>query len=93
MKQLTTEAQQIIDTLAQRYQFSSDAVLSLWQAIRNGNGSMAQFNHPEFGGSGQWMQNGMIMTADMFIWVNNPLLPYTLFRGNHLCKSNAPYKP
>jgi hypothetical protein len=66
MKQLTTEAQQIIDTLAQRYQFSSEAVFSLLQAIRNGNGSMAQFNHPEFGGSGQWMRNGMIMTADMF---------------------------
>lgn len=66
MKQLTAEAQQIIYTLAQRYQFSSEAVLSLLQAIRNGNGTMAQFNHPEFGGSGQWMQNGMIMTADMF---------------------------
>jgi hypothetical protein len=66
MKQLTAEAQQIIDSLAQRYQFSSEAVLSLLQAIRNGNGSMAQFNHPEFGGSGQWMRNGMIMTADMF---------------------------
>ena len=66
MKQLTAEAQKIIDTLAQRYQFSSEAVLSLLQAIRNGNGTMAQFNHPEFGGSGQWMQNSMIMTADMF---------------------------
>jgi hypothetical protein len=65
MKQLTAEAQQIIDTLVQRYQFSSEAVLSLLQSMLNGNGSMAQFNHPELGGSGQWMRNGMIMTADM----------------------------
>jgi hypothetical protein len=27
---------------------------------------MAQFNHPEFGGSGQWMRGGMIMLGDMF---------------------------
>lgn len=27
---------------------------------------MAQFSHPEFGGSGQWMQGGMLMLSDMF---------------------------
>ncbi len=27
---------------------------------------MAQFSHPEFGGSGQWMQGGMMMLGDMF---------------------------
>jgi hypothetical protein len=27
---------------------------------------MAQFNHGEFGGSGQWMRGGMIMVSDMF---------------------------
>lgn len=27
---------------------------------------MAQFNHSEFGGSGQWMRGGMIMLGDMF---------------------------
>jgi uncharacterized repeat protein (TIGR03803 family) len=26
----------------------------------------AQFSHPEFGGSGQWMRGGMIMVSDMF---------------------------
>jgi hypothetical protein len=31
---------------------------------------MAQFDHPEFAGSGQWMQGGMIMLGDMF---NNAL--------------------
>ncbi len=66
MKQLTPEGQQIINQLAQRYNFSSDAVFSLLLSVINGNGSMAQFNHPEFGGSGQWMRGGMIMLGDMF---------------------------
>jgi hypothetical protein len=35
-------------------------------SVLNGNGSMAQFNHPEFAGSGQWMRGGMLMLGDMF---------------------------
>ncbi|MGZ8226474.1 MAG: SHOCT domain-containing protein [Methylococcaceae bacterium] len=66
MTQLTPEGRQIINNLAQRYNFSFDAVFSLLQSVINGNGSMAQFNHPEFGGSGQWMRGGMIMLGDMF---------------------------
>lgn len=27
---------------------------------------MAQFNHPEFGGCGQWMRGGMTMVSDLF---------------------------
>ena len=27
---------------------------------------MAQFGHPDLGGNGQWMRNGMIMVGDMF---------------------------
>lgn len=27
---------------------------------------MAQFDHPELGGKGQWMQGGMVMVGDMF---------------------------
>ncbi|WP_341328100.1 hypothetical protein [Methylotuvimicrobium sp. KM2] len=70
MNQLTPEGSSIINQLAQRYHFSFDAVCSLLQSVINGNGSMAQFNHPEFGGSGQWMRGGMIMVGDMF---NNQL--------------------
>lgn len=66
MRQLSPEGQQIINNIAQRYQFSPDAVFSMLQSVINGNGSMAQFNHPEFGGSGQWMRGGMIMLGDMF---------------------------
>lgn len=39
-------------------------------AVHNGNGSMAQFNHPDFGGCGQWMRGGMTMVSDLF---NNQL--------------------
>jgi hypothetical protein len=66
MSQLSPEGWQTINNLAQRYNFSFDAVFSLLQSVINGNGSMAQFSHPEFGGSGQWMRGGMIMLGDMF---------------------------
>jgi hypothetical protein len=36
------------------------------QALINGNGTMAQFNHWELGGGGQWMMGGMTMVGDMF---------------------------
>ncbi|NND92871.1 MAG: SHOCT domain-containing protein, partial [Granulosicoccus sp.] len=35
-------------------------------AVSDGGGSMAQFNCPELGGSGQWMRGGMTMVGDMF---------------------------
>ena len=35
--------------------------MSMLQAVMDGNGTMAQFDHPEFGGAGQWMQGGMTM--------------------------------
>ncbi|MDQ3059504.1 MAG: SHOCT domain-containing protein [Pseudomonadota bacterium] len=66
MPQLTPAGQQAIQDVAQRHGFSVDAVQSMLQSVINGNGSMAQFSHPEFGGSGQWMQGGMTMIGDMF---------------------------
>lgn len=66
MQQLTSEGQQIVNDLSQRYGFSPDAITHMLFAVLNGNGSMAQFNHPEFAGSGQWMQGGMLMLGDMF---------------------------
>jgi len=66
MQQLTTQGQQIIKDLAQRYGVSDDAVMTLLQALIAGNGTMAQFSHPAFGGSGQWMQGGMTMVGDLF---------------------------
>jgi len=66
MRQLSPAGQQAISELAQRHGFSRDAVRSMLESLINGRGSMAQFNHPEFGGSGQWMRGGMIMLSDMF---------------------------
>jgi hypothetical protein len=66
MQQLTPEGRQVVNDLSQRYGFSPDAVTHMLLAVLHGNGSMAQFNHPEFAGSGQWMQGGMLMLGDMF---------------------------
>ncbi len=64
--QLTSQGSQIIEEIARRYTVSMDAVMVMLQAVANGGGTMAQFSHPELGGSGQWMQGGMTMVGDMF---------------------------
>lgn len=66
MRQLSTQGQQTLNDIALRHGFSFDATLSMLDAVIHGNGSMAQFNHPEFSGSGQWMRGGMTMVSDMF---------------------------
>ena len=71
-----------IATVAQRHGFSPDAVRALAEALRHGGGRMAQFNHPELGGMGQWAAGGMIMIGDMF---NNGLKA----RVDALCRDLA----
>jgi hypothetical protein len=66
LQQLTDQGRQRIDELAQRYSVSTNAVMTLLQALVNNNGTMAQFNHWELGGGGQWMRGGMTMVGDMF---------------------------
>lgn len=66
MRQLSPQGQQTLNDIAQRHGFGFDATLSMLESVINGNGSMAQFNHPEFSGSGQWMRGGMTMVSDMF---------------------------
>jgi hypothetical protein len=66
LQQLTDQGWQKINDLSQRYGVSTDAVMTMLQAVVNGNGTMAQFYHPELGGGGQWMQGGMTMVGDMF---------------------------
>ncbi|MGI4848352.1 MAG: SHOCT domain-containing protein [Janthinobacterium lividum] len=70
MRTLSTEGQHQIADLASRHGFSTAAVMSMLEAVIAGHGGMAQFNHAEFGGSGQWMNGGMTMVSDMF---NNDL--------------------
>ena len=66
MRQLSPAGEQMINDIAQRHGFSFNAVMSMLESVINGNGSMAQFSHYEFSGSGQWMRGGMIMVSDMF---------------------------
>ena len=66
MRQLSPAGQHVIDDIARRHGISTDAALSMLDAVVRGNGSMAQFSHPEFAGSGQWMRGGMTMVSDMF---------------------------
>jgi hypothetical protein len=82
MRALSPAGQQVINDIAQRHGFSVDAVLSMLDSVINGNGSMAQFSHPEFAGSGQWMRGGMTMVSDMF---NN----YLKGRVDSLCSELA----
>jgi hypothetical protein len=66
MQQLTYAGEQAVQSLAQRYGVSTDAVRTLLVAVSNGGGSMAQFYHSDLGGGGQWMRGGMTMVGDMF---------------------------
>jgi hypothetical protein len=66
MQKLTNEGQQFLNDISQRYNLSHDAVMHMLISVNNGGGSMAQFNCPELGGSGQWMSGGMTMVGDMF---------------------------
>lgn len=58
--------QETINQLARQFGFSPAGVAHLWEAMRQGRGTMAQFNHPELGGLGQWQAGGMLMIGDMF---------------------------
>jgi hypothetical protein len=78
MSNLTPEGLRLVSDVAQRHGFSTDAVMSMLNSVSLGGGSQAQFNHPEFGGMGQWSQGGMIMIGDMF---NNNLK----YRVDGLC--------
>lgn len=53
-----------LDRMAHRHGFSQEAAQAMLDAMVRGGG-MAQFNHPEFGGSGQWMPGGMTMVSDL----------------------------
>jgi hypothetical protein len=70
MAQLSPKGLHAVEEIVHRTGFSHDAVTSMLSSIAAGRGGMAQFSHPEFGGSGQWMAGGAIMISDMF---NNTL--------------------
>ena len=65
MRQLSSSGRQAVDELARRHGFSLEAVQRMLEAVVDGNGRMAQFEHPDFSGSGQWMQGGMTMVSNL----------------------------
>ena len=91
MQKLTLEGQNLVNNLSSRYNLSPDAIIHMIGAVNNGGGTMAQFNSPELGGSGQWMQGGMTMVGDMFNYglkmtvdnlcgeISNALMTTTIF--------------
>src|SRR4028118_1291528 len=66
MPHLSADEQRNVEELAERYQVSPDAVLTLLAALQAGGGRQAQFSHPELGGMGQWALGGMVMRGDVF---------------------------
>jgi hypothetical protein len=66
VQDLTPEGLRILEDVARRHAVSLEAVVTMLHALMEGNGSQAQFNHPDLGGMGQWSQGGMIMVGDMF---------------------------
>ena len=66
ISRLTVEGQRVFGDICRRYGVGEETGLALLDALAQTNGSMAQFNLPELGGSGQWMSGGMTMVGDMF---------------------------
>ena len=70
MGKLSDEGRRALGDIASRHGTSADAVEHVLMALVAGQGTQAQFNHPDLGGMGQWSQGGMTMVGDMF---NNAL--------------------
>lgn len=66
MQEPSPELRRFVTELQRRHGVSGDAVLTLARAIVAGRGTMAQFSHPELGGTGQWSQGGMTQVGAMF---------------------------
>lgn len=64
MSKIADQTSKKIDELAKKYQLSHEAISNLLESLERSQGSMAQFNHPELGGQGQWMKGGMVMIGE-----------------------------
>ena len=70
MTELTQDGRQALAEIASRHGVSFEAAEHVLGALVAGQGTLAQFNHPDLGGMGQWSMGGMTMVGDMF---NNAL--------------------
>ena len=66
MTELTEAGRQALAEIASRHRVSEEAVSHVLAAVIAGQGTLAQFNHPDLGGMGQWSLGGMTMVGDMF---------------------------
>ncbi len=82
MQQLTSTGRHVVADIAARYGLGTDSVLHMLIAVRDGGGAMAQFDCPELGGWGQWMQGGMVM-------LSNPLDPKLRAAVDSVCDELA----
>lgn len=64
MRSTNEERRDRVAKAARRHGFSPDAAEAMLAALARGLGRQAQFDHPEFGGMGQW-SGGMLMVGDM----------------------------
>lgn len=62
--QASQQAGEGVEALAQQTGFSVEAVETMRRSVTRGGGRMAQFDHREFGGVGQWMRGGMLMIGE-----------------------------
>ena len=63
---LSADGRRVVAQIGGRHGFSAQAAEVLFQALAAGHGTMAQFDHPELGGMGQWSQGGLVMVGAMF---------------------------
>ncbi|MET0256993.1 MAG: SHOCT domain-containing protein [Methylobacterium sp.] len=62
---MTDDTTARLQALAEKHGVGPEAVRHMLQALESGGGRMAQFDHPEFGGMGQWFSGGMVMVGRM----------------------------
>ena len=65
MSEQSSDNSAALRALAERQGFSLEAVRAMLAAVQAGGGRAAQFDHPEFGGMGQWFSGGMVMIGRM----------------------------
>lgn len=55
-----------LEDIARKHGFTPGAARTMLASLMTGHGRQAQFDHPEFGGMGQWSGGGMLMIGAMF---------------------------
>lgn len=65
MQESGAKDREVLEALGRKHGFSGDAAGAVLRALIKGSGRMAQFDHPELGGMGQWSAGGMTQIGAM----------------------------